>query len=95
MQLSLYPFISNYSETIELKVNFGSNRIEPNSIEPIRVRHYYSNFSEFFLKRLIRFDRTELQNELNMMHSGDENDELRSVDRFGSNYKFFFYFNLC
>ena len=30
------------------------------------------------------FVRTELQNELNMMHSSDENIELCSVDRFGS-----------
>jgi hypothetical protein len=34
----------------------------------------------FFLKK---FGSIE-QNELNMMHSGDEDDELCSVDRFGS-----------
>jgi len=32
----------------------------------------------------MRFDRTELQNELNMMHSSDEDIEYCSVYRFGS-----------
>jgi hypothetical protein len=32
----------------------------------------------------VRFYRTEFQDELNMMHLGDEDDEFCSVDRFGS-----------
>jgi pyruvate/2-oxoglutarate dehydrogenase complex dihydrolipoamide acyltransferase (E2) component len=35
-----------------------------------------------FFSEKNRFDRTELQNELNMMHSSDEGIELCSFDRF-------------
>ena len=49
----------------------------------MRVRHGepHSNFLIIFV---FFFDRTELQNELNMMHSSDEVNELCSVDRFES-----------
>ena len=36
----------------------------------------------------VRFDRTELQNELYMLYSGYEDDEFFSVDRFEPNRTF-------
>jgi hypothetical protein len=36
-----------------------------------------------FYRTLIAFAKPNLQNELNVMYSGDEDDELFSVDRFG------------
>ncbi len=52
----------------------------------MRVRHGepHSNFLIIFVffSEKNRFDRTELQNELNMMHSSDEGIKLCSFDRF-------------
>ncbi len=65
---------------ILIRLNFKFVQLR-NGSEP------HSNFLiifVFFLKNSVRFDRTELQNELNMMHSSDEDIELCSVDRFGS-----------
>jgi hypothetical protein len=36
---------------------------------------------DYFCNFFVRFDRTELQNELNMMHSGDEDDVFGLVDQ--------------
>jgi hypothetical protein len=51
---------------------------------PNRIKYELFFFVFFFVKSSARFDRTELQNELNMMNSSDEDIELCSVDRFGS-----------
>ena len=58
----------------------------PNRTELIRVRHVepHSNFLIIFVKSSVRFDQTEFQNDMKMMHSSDEDIELCSVDRFGS-----------
>ena len=76
-----------YSETIEGLALSEANRTEANRTElntsssrrTVLGLFYY--FCVFFVKSSVRFDRTELQNELNMMHSSDEDIELCSVDR--------------
>ena len=62
-----------------------ANGIELNTSSSRRTAlELFDYFCVFFIKSSVRFDRTELQNELNMMHSSDEDIELCSVDRFGS-----------
>jgi hypothetical protein len=61
-----------------------ANRTELNTSSSRRTAlELFDYFCVFFIKSSVRFDRTELQNELNMMHSSDEDIELCSVDRFG------------
>jgi hypothetical protein len=47
------------------------------------IYEFFDYFCVFFCKKFGK-NRAELQNELNMMHSSDENIELCSVDRFRS-----------
>ncbi len=74
----------SWSETFTVKLaNFKRlpNRIKYEFVTALELFDY---FCVFFIKSSVRFDRTELQNELNMMYSSDEDIELCSVDRFGS-----------
>ena len=74
-----------YSETIEGLAFAEAKRTELNTSSSRRtVLGLFYYFCVFFVKSSVRFDRTELQNELNMMHSSDEDIELCSVDQFGS-----------
>ena len=79
------PFFS--SLTVKLsKFNHLPNRTELNTSSSRRTAlKLFDYFGVFFcIKFGLVLHRTELQNELNMMHSGDEDTELCSVDRFGS-----------
>jgi uncharacterized protein (DUF486 family) len=68
----------SYSETLELflwsetfTVKLANFKRLPNRI----ALELFDYFCVFFIKSSVRFDRTELQNELNMMHSSDEDIE--------------------
>jgi hypothetical protein len=76
----------NGSNTVKLsKFKRLPNRNELNTSSSRRTAlEIFNYFVFFFVKSSVRFDRTKLQNELNMMHSSDEDIKLCSVDRFGS-----------
>ena len=57
------------------------NRIDLNTNSLRRTALELFDYFCFFVKKK-RFDRIELQSELNMMRSGDQNAELCSVERF-------------
>ncbi len=59
-----------------------SNRIKYEFVTANRTRTFLL-FLCFFSKSSVRFDRNELQNWLNMMHSSHEDIELCWIDEFG------------
>jgi hypothetical protein len=58
-----------------------SNQTELNTSSP-RQTELFDYFCIFFLKSSVWFDRTGLQNELDMMHSDDKDHKIYSVDHF-------------
>ena len=68
------------------KLKHFPNRIELNTSSSQRTAlELFDYFCVFFVKK-VQFDRTELQNELIMMHSSDEDIKLYTVDRTELNF---------